>query len=131
MQKQPLTVRQIKNLAKKGNPIPWEVTNNLPYKDTNIQDYHFSVQKDATPLTRLKHNIGNIYVNALKCLKCNTTVRSRNRHHMITCSCGSCSIDGGSWYVKVTGNQEDYQLITIPFDKVYKDELTDNKEPKT
>lgn len=127
-----LTIRQIKNRAKKGLPIPFEVTNNLPYKDSSIPDYHFSVTINTSPLERIKLNIGDIYCNAIECKKCGSYVRSRHRHHMAWCNCKSVAVDGGSWYTRTSGLQEDIIYKTIMFTKkVGKEDAatTNNKEP--
>lgn len=49
---------------------------------------------------RRKFNVGDIFENKAKCLKCNDIIVSTNRHDFVTCSCKSLSVDGGSWYLK-------------------------------
>lgn len=75
-------------------------------------DYQTITTKSTSLNNRRKLDIGDIWSNSLKCLKCNDIIRSRNRHDFVTCSCGTCSIDGGSWYVHINGNFEDYELLT-------------------
>lgn len=36
--------------------------------------------------------------NSVKCLSCNTVVRSKFRHDYVTCKCGDVSVDGGTLY---------------------------------
>jgi hypothetical protein len=45
-------------------------------------------------------NIGDVFENKAKCLKCGDIIISKNRHDYVTCSCGNLSVDGGSWYCK-------------------------------
>lgn len=67
-----------------------------------IPDYHFCCNKGTPKEEREKMCIGDIWINAIICLRCNTYVRSKNRHHMAYCECGKCAVDGGSWYGKVS-----------------------------
>jgi hypothetical protein len=41
-----------------------------------------------------------IIKNAIKCIHCGDIIESRHRHDFVTCSCGCCSIDGGTEYLK-------------------------------
>ena len=38
--------------------------------------------------------------NRIKCLKCGQVIESERRHDLIWCSCGSCTVDGGTSYLK-------------------------------
>lgn len=49
---------------------------------------------------RNKLNIGDIFANKAKCLKCGEIIRSKHRHDYVTCKCGNLSVDGGSWYAR-------------------------------
>ena len=40
-------------------------------------------------------------INAIQCKACNDIVFSRAVHDFRSCSCGSCSIDGGLDYIRV------------------------------
>ena len=71
------------------------------------------VTKTSTKEQREKFNIGNIYINAAVCKKCNSYIRSKNRHDYVTCKCGNVSVDGGSWYAKRVGYPDN--LINISF----------------
>lgn len=42
--------------------------------------------------------------NRWLCLKCNYVVTSVHRHHYNTCKCGNLSVDGGTDYIKITGD---------------------------
>jgi len=67
---------------------------------------------------RRKYSIGDIFLNQAKCLLCGDVVTSDNRHDFATCSCGSVSVDGGSWYskrlFKAAGCYEDQ---SIPYEQ--------------
>jgi hypothetical protein len=65
---------------------------------------------------RRKKHVGDIYSNSLKCRLCEQVIRSTNRHDYVTCKCGECSIDGGSWYVRICGKQENIELLTEMYD---------------
>lgn len=45
-----------------------------------------------------------IYVNRIRCLKCNDIIESKHRHDYVSCKCGACSVDGGHDYLKRTGD---------------------------
>lgn len=88
--------------------------------NSGIVDYQDMVSIDASIEDRKRAGIGNIWANEITCLKCNETVRSKNRHHVAWCKCGECAIDGGSWYSKATGNPGDYEVKTTLFTHTYK-----------
>ena len=69
-------------------------------------------------------------ITALKCLVCGSIVYSRARHDFHWCPCKSVAIDGGQVdYIKVNGNFEDYEMITIEVDVTLKELYNDwNKE---
>ena len=81
-------------------------------------DYHDFCTKDMPREMRKKFYIGDIYSNSLFCKKCGEEIRSKNRHDFRRCKCGACAIDGGSHYVRVLGNWEDFEIRTIYFDDV-------------
>ena len=41
-----------------------------------------------------------IIKNAIKCKHCGDVIESTYRHGFVTCSCGSCSVDGGHDYLR-------------------------------
>lgn len=85
----------------------------------NTTDYHLLVNKDTPKEFRRKLNIGDIWINAIQCRKCDDTPRSKNRHHMVYCKCGAVAVDGGSWYCKTTGNfLQDINYMVERFDDV-------------
>lgn len=80
-----------------------------------MTDYLDFVTYDTPVEERRKLNVGDIFINQVRCLKCRWLIRSKNRHDMVTCKCGAVSIDGGSWYTKVTGEPEDVEYHVVPF----------------
>ena len=78
-------------------------------------DYHFSCTIDTPEAERRKMNMGDIYSNQAKCLSCNEVIRSKNRHDYVTCSCGKLSVDGGSWYLKRSGDFKNSLEMSILF----------------
>lgn len=47
--------------------------------------------------------------NKVKCLSCNEVIESKYTHDFQTCSCGSCSVDGGLSYVRVLA--QDFSMV--------------------
>lgn len=48
--------------------------------------------------------------NAVQCRHCGDVIESRNVHDYVTCSCGTCSVDGGLEYLRrcYKNSREDY-----------------------
>lgn len=63
---------------------------------------------NASKELRDKINMGDIKKNSVICGKCNEEVESLNRHDFRYCGCGSIAVDGGSWYLKRTGDINNY-----------------------
>ena len=38
--------------------------------------------------------------NAIKCRKCGEVIESVSPHDFKTCSCGTCAVDGGHYYLR-------------------------------
>jgi hypothetical protein len=77
------------------------------YMDEHIYqgvDYHDFTDINTPKEKRRELGVGDVYINAVKCLHCGDTPRSKNRHHMAYCKCGKTAVDGGSWYGKITGD---------------------------
>lgn len=83
-----------------------------------MSDYHDFTDIDTPKKKRIKFNVGDIYINAAKCLQCNDEIRSKNRHDYVTCSCGNVSVDGGSWYVKRVFKTNEYEDNIVPYKDV-------------
>lgn len=52
---------------------------------------------------RRKLDVGDIFLNQVRCRECGWIIRSKNRHDYVSCKCGASSVDGGSWYIKTSG----------------------------
>lgn len=63
-------------------------------------DYQEFTTKNTSKEKRNSLGIGDIFSNSATCLICGETIRSKNRHHHVTCKCGNLFVDGGSWYLR-------------------------------
>jgi len=80
-------------------------------------DYHLFCNKDTPKEERRIYNVGDIWINAAKCLLCGETIRSKDRHDFVSCKCGSLKVDGGSWYIKRCAEEGKYIELSEPFNK--------------
>jgi hypothetical protein len=87
-----------------------------------VMDYHDFTWPSMPLDLRLKLKVGPLYLNAIRCTKCDYFVRSRNRHDFRSCKCGSCAVDGGSYMGNRSGNEGDYVDIVIPFENLSENE---------
>lgn len=69
-----------------------------------VQDYHDFSHPDTPKELRDKLFIGDIYINGAECKECGYFIRSRNKHDYVSCKCGSISVDGGSHYLRRSGD---------------------------
>ena len=83
-----------------------------------MTDYHDFTTRDTPKEERDKLGVGGVWINAAKCLKCKDTIRSKNRHDFVTCTCGNISVDGGSWYCKRSVGLEEYEDLSEPYSDV-------------
>jgi len=96
-----------------------------------VIDYHDFVNIDTPAEERRKLNVGDIFINAATCKLCGDTVRSRNRHDFVTCSCGNLSVDGGSAYIRIMIKKENsYKLNVVYFSDVKKNRKRKNINTK-
>lgn len=53
--------------------------------------------------------------NAIQCRYCRDIIESRNVHDYVTCSCGTCSVDGGLEYLRrcYKNSREDYIELSV------------------
>lgn len=65
-----------------------------------VYDYTIEYPQGTPKQARTESYIGDIFLNQAVCRQCGDLVRSKNRHHFATCSCGEISVDGGSHYRK-------------------------------
>jgi hypothetical protein len=69
--------------------------------------------------------VGNIRINAIKCLICEDIIQSEHRHDFKYCSCGNVFIDGGSWYQRIGGigvQENGYEDLTVMYKDVEEEE---------
>ncbi len=46
--------------------------------------------------------------NKIKCKRCGEVIESESRHDFKFCACGKVAIDGGLFYLKRSGNPNDW-----------------------
>lgn len=67
--------------------------------------------------------------NAVKCLVCNTTLESKNRHNYVQCSCpNEVATDGGLDYVRYMGKDLDLIENLCEYVEMNNDEYTAYQE---
>lgn len=81
-------------------------------------DYHDFSTKDMPVKERRDIGIGDIWMNRIKCKKCEDIIISNNRHDFKYCKCKSIFVDGGSWYGRAGGNLEDIEDMIEMFDNL-------------
>jgi hypothetical protein len=63
--------------------------------------------------------MGDLKINAARCLKCKSVIISRHRHDFVWCACQNIFVDGGYDYQRIGGyalEDNSYELITDPKD---------------
>jgi len=53
-----------------------------------------------------------IVANRIKCKKCGEVIESKTIHDFKFCSCGTIAVDGGHYYLKRSGNREDWEELS-------------------
>lgn len=55
-----------------------------------------------------------IVKNCIQCKLCGDIIESKHRHDFVTCKCGTCSVDGGTEYIRRTfrNSREDFIELT-------------------
>ena len=86
-----------------------------------MTDYHDFTTKKTPRQLRRKLNIGDMWINSVRCLRCNEIIRSKNQHDFVWCKCKNVAVDGGSWYLKRVGGEKGYEDLSEMYDDV-KDE---------
>lgn len=83
-------------------------------------DYHDFTTIDTPLAERRRLGVGDIWINAARCLRCDEVVRSRNRHDFRACKCGAIMVDGGSWYSRRVFNDDKplWRDESVPFSDV-------------
>ena len=51
--------------------------------------------------------------NRLLCLLCDDLIESRYRHDYVSCECGACATDGGTFYVKQSGDRINFLDLSV------------------
>lgn len=54
-----------------------------------------------------------IISNKIKCKKCGDIIESKSTNDYKKCSCGAIAVDGGKDYLKMMGNEENYEEMSI------------------
>lgn len=49
--------------------------------------------------------------NAIRCNHCGDVIESRNSHDFVTCTCGTCAVDGGLDYLRRMGDDADFEEL--------------------
>lgn len=80
-----------------------------------MTDYQDFTTRSTPKETRRRLNVGDVWSNSARCKKCGDVLRSKNRHHFVVCRCGSTMIDGGSWYLKRSGELTDMEEMSEMF----------------
>ena len=89
----------------------------MPDKDQDeVIDYQDFTAQNTPKAARRALDVGDWWSNAVKCLACGDTIRSRNRHDCVYCSCLNIAVDGGSWYLSRTGGVQGYEELSEVFD---------------
>lgn len=86
-------------------------------KKTRKTDYHDFTTINTPKKERRRLNVGDIWINKVKCKKCNEEIRSKNLHDFKWCSCNNIAVDGGSWYAKRVGDVtgESYEELSVDY----------------
>ena len=85
----------------------------------NEQRTYQSLCPQGTPeAVRRSYNIGDIFLNRVKCLSCGDIITSQNRHDFVWCSCKSVAVDGGSWMNRRLFNSADMiEEMAVPYEQ--------------
>ena len=54
---------------------------------------------------------------AIKCKICGSYIRMDTGYDYIPCACGAIAVDGGSDYVRILGQSDNYEIVRIPIAK--------------
>ena len=57
------------------------------------------------PLPKIKRNMAH-------CTKCDTVIESKYRHDFVWCKCGALAVDGGTDYLKRSGDIKGYEELS-------------------
>jgi hypothetical protein len=85
-------------------------------------NYHDFTTIDTPAEERKRLGVGDIWLNRAKCKKCGDIIQSDNLHDLVSCKCGTISVDGGSWYLKRVGDYNLVEEMFVRFNDIKKDE---------
>ena len=54
-----------------------------------------------------------ILVNKIRCNRCGDVIESKTVHDYRMCSCGAVAVDGGHDYLRRTGEQTDWEELSV------------------
>lgn len=57
-------------------------------------------------------SVVRITKNAIRCKKCGDIIESVTVHDFKWCSCNSCAVDGGHYYLRRVGDHEDWEELS-------------------
>ena len=69
-----------------------------------------SSKPDLTPKEFYENPV--LLRNIAQCKRCGNVIESINRHDFVTCKCGKVSVDGGTDYLKRSGNLSDIEELS-------------------
>lgn len=55
----------------------------------------------------------DIFVNAIRCKKCNSIIKSRTIHDFVSCGCQAVAVDGGVDYLRRIGDIDEYEELSV------------------
>lgn len=58
-----------------------------------------------------------IMKNAVKCKVYGSYIRINTEYDYIPCACGAIAVDGGPEYVRIIGDPNNWEIVTVPVPK--------------
>lgn len=84
-------------------------------------DYHKFTYKNMSSAKRKALNVGDIWLNRIKCKLCGDIIQSDNQHDFVRCGCGEVAVDGGSWYGRrLANNLDNIEDLSVMFTHPHK-----------
>jgi hypothetical protein len=56
--------------------------------------------------------LSTIFINKIRCKKCDDVIESNHRHDFKNCKCGAVAVDGGKEYLRRCGEANDYEELS-------------------
>lgn len=79
-----------------------DLTKEECYEDLDTNKYSYQEIKDY--YNKVENNLGN----KIQCKYCKDIIESKKCHDLKRCSCGKVAVDGGTEYMRIIGNKDDY-----------------------